>query len=98
MELSGEGTYMITNVKQFKVTEDFLTLDSEIKDCQNEEPFDECTTKMYFAAITNICKCVPYGLRNFSSSHNMDVSLNIVRQILENNTNNTNYSVSYLYR
>ena len=86
MEMSGEGTYMITNVKQFKVTKDYLTLDSAIKDCQNEEAFNECTTKMYFAAITNNCNCVPYGLRNFSSSSNMDVSCNMARQILENNT------------
>ena len=66
---------MITNVKQFKVTEDFLTLDAEIKDCQNKEAFDECTTKMYFGSITNNCLCVPYSLRNFSSPNNMNVSI-----------------------
>ena len=66
---------MMINVKEFKVTEDFLGLDEEKKGCQNQKTVDDCRTKSYFAAITSKCECVPFNLRNYSSPINMNVGL-----------------------
>ena len=75
MQLKGEGTYKISNIKEFKVTEAFLNLDVETKGCQHEESFDRCMTKNNFIAITTNCNCVPYSMRNYSSLSNMKVRL-----------------------
>ena len=73
MKLKGKGSYIITDVKEFKVTDAFLGLDLETIGCQNQETFEDCTTKYYFTTIKNNCNCVPFGLRNYSSTNNMNV-------------------------
>ena len=66
---------MMINVKEFKVTEDFLGLDEEKKGCQSQETVEDCRTNKYFAATTSKCGCVPFSLRNYSSPINMNVGL-----------------------
>ena len=78
MKLKGEGNYIITNVKEIKVTKDFLDLDVETKGCQNQETLEECITNKYFSAVTNQCNCVPFSLRNYSSPSNMNVSFHFL--------------------
>ena len=64
----------MTDVKEFTVTEDFLGLDLKTKNCQDEQTWYECKTKNFFLAITNNCHCVPFSMRNYTSTTNMKVS------------------------
>ena len=64
--LQGEGNYALTSVKEIDGTEAFLSLDDDIKLCQNEETLADCSTKDFMKRNLDLCKCVPYKLRNFS--------------------------------
>ena len=69
----GEGSYAISAVKEMKVTDEFLGLDVNTRKCQNEEPFESCTTRQYLENIREQCNCVPFPLQNFTD-------LNLVTQ------------------
>ena len=56
----------ISNIKEYKATGDFLGLDEMDRKCQNREPYENCTSRLYLEAIQTECKCVPYALKNFS--------------------------------
>ena len=66
LELSGEGTYAITDVKEIEVTKDFLGQDDKTKKCQDKVSLEDCITRQYLDKLMKVCKCVPYGLRNFT--------------------------------
>ena len=40
----------------------FLTLDKEVRGCQ-EESQDDCNTKKYMEELEEKCKCLPFQLR-----------------------------------
>ena len=48
-------------------TKDFLTLDSNVRNCQTNEVFEECTTRAHLKAIYQQCKCIPYNLKDANS-------------------------------
>ena len=54
-------------VKDIRVTEEFLGLDEDSKECRSGETFKECTTRQYLHTVDTKCKCVPYGLRYLTS-------------------------------
>ena len=49
-------------IKEITVTDSFLSLDKNIRRCQ-EESFDKCTTRKYTNALIDTCKCLPFQLR-----------------------------------
>ena len=65
LRLYDGGTYAISDVKEVLVTEDYLGLDEEVRKCQVQEIFEECTTRNYLTAIQEQCNCIPYSLRTF---------------------------------
>ena len=60
----------MTAVKDIKVTEDFLGLSDNVKKCQSEETFKECSTRQYLHAVESQCNCIPYALKYFSTVQN----------------------------
>ena len=50
-------------MKEIKVTDDYLGLDENIRQCQNEEAFERCQTRQYLDAVEMQCKCIPYALK-----------------------------------
>ena len=56
----------MSDVKEVKVTSEYLGLIEDARKCQNVERFEECTTREYFKAVKEECKCVPYGLKQYS--------------------------------
>ena len=52
----------MNNVKEVKVTDDFLTLDRSTIGCQNDESIDDCKTKEYIDSLIKQCKCLPYSM------------------------------------
>ena len=59
----------MSDVKEVKVTEDYLGLDEDIRKCQKIETFEDCTTREYLKTVLRKCNCVPYGLRTFSKQN-----------------------------
>ena len=64
MKLKVGHEYNLNNVKEIKVTEDFLTLDKPIINCQNDESLEDCKTRKYIDALNKKCKCLPFAIRN----------------------------------
>ena len=62
LKLYGEGDYNLNVVKEVKVTESFLGLDSDVKGCNMEETFENCTTKIYVETVTQKCGCLPFNI------------------------------------
>ena len=50
-------------LKEVEVTDSFLGLDKYKTECQDEEPFDNCTTRQYKDSLLRNCDCVPFAIR-----------------------------------
>ena len=44
VKLIGEGEYNLNALKEIRVTDSYLGLDQDDTQCQDKEPFDNCTT------------------------------------------------------
>ena len=60
VELFGEGQYYLHALKEIKVTDSYLGLS---KQCQNEEPLSNCTTRQYRNTMLGKCGCLPLAIR-----------------------------------
>ena len=58
-----EGEYNLHGLKEIEVSDSFLSLDKKVKECQNEEPHDNCTTRHYIDKLLKKCKCLPFDIR-----------------------------------
>ena len=45
------------------MTDEFLRLDENDRQCQNEESEDECLSRKYLENIMKQCKCLPFNLK-----------------------------------
>lgn len=63
LQLSFQNEYNLNVIKEIEVTESFLTLDEDIRDCQNDESYDECKTRNYIDVVREKCNCLPMVLR-----------------------------------
>ena len=54
--------YKITNIKEDVAKDSFLTLDENIRRCQ-EEPQDDCNTRKYLDTLRKKCQCLPFQSR-----------------------------------
>ena len=45
------------------MTDSYLGLDQNIRGCQNEEPLQSCTTKVYTDTVLEECGCLPLNMR-----------------------------------
>ena len=63
MLLVGEGEYNLNVVKEIEVTDSYMGLDQDVRGCQNKEPYDDCTTKIYMDTIIGECGCLPFNIR-----------------------------------
>ena len=59
----GEGEYNLNDLIEVEATDSYLGLDQEVKQCQEEEPFHNCTTRHYIDTILKHCKCLPLNIR-----------------------------------
>ena len=62
VQLNGEGEYNLKSIKQEQATESFLGLDKAVRGCQNEEHYDECTTRQYIENMREKCGCLPLSI------------------------------------
>ena len=62
MTLYGEGEYNLNDLKEIIVTDYFLGLNEDTRECQNEEPLLNCTTRHYMEYISKECGCMPISM------------------------------------
>ena len=60
----GEGQYNLHSLKEVTVTDSFMGLKRDAKNCQNIETYDDCITRQYNAKILQECSCLPLSLRS----------------------------------
>ena len=63
MEFIGEGEYNLNDLKEIIVTDSYLGLDGNVKGCQNVEPLNNCTTRLYMDTLLRDCGCLPFNIR-----------------------------------
>ena len=63
--LFGEGNYAITDIKQVKVTEDFLGLDDATRGCHSNSELENCDIKTYLEKSKVNCGCIPANIKRF---------------------------------
>ena len=62
VELIGEGQYNLHSMKEIAVTDSFMGLDTNTKNCQNIETFDDCKTRQQIEKFRKECKCLPLSI------------------------------------
>ena len=63
MKLVGGGEYNLNVLKEIDVTDSYLDLSEEVKGCQNEESFVNCTTRNFIDSLLGQCGCLPFDIR-----------------------------------
>ena len=62
--LQGEGHYALTDIKDIKVTEEFLGLGQEVTSCQTREFRADCVSRRYQEQVLASCHCAPLYIRS----------------------------------
>ena len=68
LTFDGEGNYALSNVKEFAVTSGFINLGEEVTECQDQESFEECTTRKYLQLAREECSCTPFSLSHLNET------------------------------
>ena len=63
VQLVGEGQYNLNALTQIEITDSYLALDEDVRGCQNNESFFNCTTRHYMDDLLRECKCLPLNIR-----------------------------------
>ena len=63
--LSGIGEFDLNIIKQVDVTDSFMGLPMEDRNCQNEENFVDCTTRHHLENVLSNCGCLPMSIGSF---------------------------------
>ena len=63
VKLVGEGEYNLDALTQIEVTESYLGLDQDVRECQIEESLYNCTTRQYLDTLMEKCGCLPITIR-----------------------------------
>ena len=58
-----ENEYNLNVIKEIIATSSFLSIERNVRKCQNDESFDECVTRKYIDDLITKCKCLPLNLR-----------------------------------
>ena len=73
----GEGEYNLNALTAVEITDSYLGLDKNIRKCQNEEPYQNCTSRKYFDTLLGKCGCLPFymNLQNNKKVHNQECKM-----------------------
>ena len=63
MGLFGEGQYNLHSMKEIKVTDSFLGLDKDTRNCQNIESYIDCESRLHLKNLRKACGCLPLSLK-----------------------------------
>ena len=65
MKLFGEGNYAITDIREVRVTKEFLGLDDATRGCNRNSELEQCETKTYLERAELLCSCIPGNIKRF---------------------------------
>ena len=74
VRLNGEGQYNLNNMKEIYVTDSFMGLERNTRNCQNLETYNDCITRHYIKMMMQECGCLP--LSHVSSFKVTDSQIN----------------------
>ena len=63
MEIFEEGQYNFLSLKEIVITDSFMGLNRETKNCQNVEAYEDCKTQSHIQNLRQECGCLPLALR-----------------------------------
>ena len=63
VEIFEEGQSNFLSLKEIVVTDSFMGLDIEAKNCQNVEAYDDCKSQSHTQNLRQKCGCLPISLR-----------------------------------
>ena len=63
----GEGQYNLHSLKEIIVTDSFMGLERDARNCQDMETYNDCITRQYIEKIRNKCDCIPLSLNNITA-------------------------------
>ena len=63
VRLFGEGQFNLNNMKEISVTDSFLGLSRDTRNCQNIETYNDCKTRLYVDTLRKECGCLPLSLK-----------------------------------
>ena len=69
MKLIGEGEYNLNALKEIRVTDSYLGLDQDVRQCHIGESLKTCTTRQYLNTLIWECGCLPFNIRLFHKVH-----------------------------
>ena len=64
--LQGVGTFVIESVKDIKATSSYYGLGENVIGCSDEEPYFDCTSRIFKQEASQNCDCLPSSI-NFNS-------------------------------
>ena len=67
--------YNLNTVKEIQVSDDFLSLDREVAGCQNEESYQDCTTRNHLENLSKECGCLPLTIRTKKEVHFLTLAI-----------------------
>ena len=80
IRLFGEGNYAITDIKEVRVTKQFLELDDTTRGCHRNSEMDQCGTTTYLEKLRAQCGCIDNNLKRFFMAE--EVSLEYFLEIV----------------
>ena len=63
LNLEIDNEYNLNVIKEITATSSFLSMDRNVKKCQDDRTFDDCVTIKYIDDLIKKCKCLPLNLR-----------------------------------
>ena len=63
VEIFGEGQYNLLSLKEVVVTDSFMGLNTNERNCQDIETIDECKTRLNVENFRHQCGCLPLSLK-----------------------------------
>ena len=62
LELSLNYSYNLNVLSEVSVTDSFLSLDEDVRNCQERESYVDCITNYYLTNLKKMCGCLPLKL------------------------------------
>ena len=63
IHLELENRYNLNVLKEITVSNSFLSMEKDVKKCQDVETFNDCVTTKFIRDLKSKCKCLPLNLR-----------------------------------
>ena len=75
--LIGDGEYNMDDLTQIKVTESYLGLDEDVRECHSTESFYDCSNRKYVDTIMDQCGWLPLNIIMASNKVTIILSPNL---------------------